>query len=140
MGVGAVAVSRLTESRRSEIEPRELEEEEIKRLLEEAKKREPEAKFLLELETFKRVGMSIHDETSFEIVYGNADVYELDYRRIDERTIGARYIIVPRTVPTIVLERHEYEDINKSQRSFTVHVFDGKGWKRIDVSPDKYNL
>jgi hypothetical protein len=118
-----------------EIEPQELTTQQIKKLVELAEKEgRLESRYLLKLETWVRQGSSFDDKADFDVVYGEAAVIELEewdegypHRR------GTRYLIVPKTVPVIILWRNKWDYETDIGEREIVYVFTSEGWKKILV-------
>lgn len=106
----------------------------IKKLVEEALKRPAESKYLLRIETWVRQGASFTDYRDYRVVYGDVTAVELE--RIDQGypyRIIMRYVIFPKTIPTILVVR-EYSDIPGFETDeVEIYVFTKDGWKRISV-------
>jgi len=117
------------------IEPQELKPEQIKQLIELAQKEgETEARFILVLEEWRRQGESYEDKAEFSVIFGEADIVKIEdidegypYRRI------SKYLVIPKTVPTIVLWHSKWDyDLDRGE-SMVVYVFTSEGWKSISV-------
>jgi hypothetical protein len=110
----------------------EIKPEEIGKLLEKAK--DAEWKFLLKLERWARQGSAYDDTAEFEIVYGDAE--EVVVREWDSGypyTAGEDVLLIPKTIPVVVIWRH-YEDTgNGVHRSKIVYIFTKDGWKSVEA-------
>ena len=112
-----------------------IKDEELKEILQRARKSEPENKYLLFLGTYHYSGYLGTEKTDFKIIYGEADTIELektyDSGRADAES--SEYVIIPRTIPVVIrvleysnIERHQYDNEY-------LYVFTKEGWKRVDV-------
>ncbi|RLI86219.1 MAG: hypothetical protein DRP01_04680, partial [Archaeoglobales archaeon] len=85
----------------------ELTPEIIKNLMEIANKHE--RKFFLVLTRGRRPGEAYHYRMDFEIIYGKADVFEIehiyDYPTTDDHVC----VIVPRSIPVVIRWYHEWD-------------------------------
>jgi len=98
------------------------------------KAKDTEWRYLLILEDWSRQGEAYVDFQRFEVVYGQADIIELEtwdegypYRR------GSKNLIVPKTVPTIV----KVERFSNTQSPVIdeeeLYIFTAEGWKQVKV-------
>jgi hypothetical protein len=116
------------EIKHKEIKLEEITSEEISRLLERA--RETEWKYLLRVREWVRQGPAYTDYAEFKIVYGEAEeikVREWDSGYPYER--GWEYIIIPKTVPVVVL----WEHVTDERQDTRIYVFTKDGWKEVEV-------
>jgi hypothetical protein len=125
----------MSQTQTQQIEPQELTPEQIQKLVELAQKENRiEARLLLILEEWVRQGSSYEDSAKFEVIYGEADVVKIEtwnegypYRK------GTKYLIVPKTVPTVIVWRHKWDYGDNSGIIEIVYVFTTEGWKKISV-------
>jgi hypothetical protein len=122
-----------------EIEPQELTHEQIKELYEKAvSEGRLESRYLLKLETWVRQGSAFDDKADFEVIYGEVGIIELgEWNEGYPHRRGTRYLIVPKTVPAIILwyNKWDYEtDIGERE---VVYVFTSEGWKKILVQSSR---
>jgi hypothetical protein len=111
----------------------ELTIEDIKKLIEQASP--IEFKYLLKLRLERRRGGCGYVYlfwTDAEVIYGDADVITLDKYYADDCTWFEDILIVPKTVPTIVLLKHHDDDPEYSDYN-DIYVFDRDGWKSVRV-------
>ena len=125
-----------------EIETKELTEKEIVSLVSEIlsnkEKYQQEAKYLLKLELERRIsgcGYVYLFGYDFKIL-GEADVVRLKYEESYDCTIHEEVVIIPKTVPTIVIE-HQYDEQPATKDKLTVHVFDGESWRSMRLTVAK---
>jgi hypothetical protein len=119
----------------SKIEPHELTQEQIKNLIELAQKENRvESRFILLIEEWIRQGTSFDDTSKFEVIYGEADLVKLEewnegypYRK------GTKYLVIPKTVPVIILWYHRWDYGEDRGEREIVYVFTAEGWKKISV-------
>lgn len=119
------------------IDKRELTEDDIKKILKELKERpymfEREAKYILFINCNNRPSQSYIEMEEFNIVYGNADVVELEHVYHYPTTNMRKYAVIPKTVPTIALFRH-YDDLHGDPNKYClICVFNGKEWVSVKV-------
>jgi len=92
-----------------------------------------EAKYLLKLSRWTRPGPSFEDNGDFKVVLGEVREIPLshryDYPTVDETT----YLIIPLTVPVIIIERHGNDYEGEYVEHTVVHVFTKDGWKSVEV-------
>jgi len=106
----------------------ELTPEQIEKLLEKAK--ETEWKYLLRIEEWSRQGPAYTDYAEFELVYGKADRVKLeDWDAGYPYAAGTTYLIIPKTVPTVILWRHVTDEATKE----VLYIFTRDGWKEVEV-------
>jgi len=124
-----------TQIQDEQIQPQELKPEQIKNLIELAEKENRiEGRYLLKLSTWSRQGSSYSDDADFDIIHGNAEyilIREWDegypYRK------GFDYMIIPKTIPVVILWRHSWDyDLDRGE-SVNVYIFTTEGWKSIRV-------
>jgi hypothetical protein len=108
--------------------PKEITPEQIEKLLEKAK--ETEWKYLLRLEEWARQGPAYTDFAEAEIIYGEAERVKLgSWDSGYPYASGVEYLIIPRTVPTIILWTH-VTDEGKTEK---IYIFTSDGWKEVEV-------
>jgi hypothetical protein len=117
------------------IEPQELTQEQIQKLVELAQKENRiEARLLLVLEKWVRQGSAYVNDADFDVIYGEAELVEFgewDAGYPYER--GTKYIIIPKTVPTIIRWYHVWDYGEDRGEREIVYVFTTEGWKSIRV-------
>jgi hypothetical protein len=124
-----------SETQIQEIEPQEVTPELIKKLVEKAiSDGKDETMYLLKLETWFRQGSSFDDSASFDVIFGDVDIIELKewnegypYRK------GHTNLLVPKTVPVVVIWRNRWDYGEDSGEREIVYVFTSEGWKKILV-------
>jgi hypothetical protein len=129
-------------SETQEIEVKELTETEIRKIVEDIlnnpQKYEYEAKFILRLRTdFRRGGCGwvYLYEYSYKVLYGNVDEV-LIYRSEFNCDVNEYRILIPKTVPTVVL--YKYHDDDPDVRDHVViYVFTGSEWKSVEFNIPK---
>jgi hypothetical protein len=117
------------------LEPQELKPEQIKELYEKAMKEgRLEGRYLLKLQTWYRQGSSFEDKASYEVVLGEIDSVEIKqwdegypYRR------GEDTLIIPKTLPVIIIWRHRWDYETDIGETVKVYVFTSEGWKEVRV-------
>jgi hypothetical protein len=117
------------------MEPQELTLDQIKELYEKAvKEGRLEGRYLLKLQRWTRQGSSYEDKADFDIVYGEAEEVVIQgwdegypYRR------GVDVIVIPKTLPVIILWRHRWDYGLDRGEAAVVYVFTTEGWKSISV-------
>jgi hypothetical protein len=117
------------------IEPKELTLDEIKNLVLKAiEEKRIEARYILVIEEWIRQGPSFEDSADFEVVYGEAYKVELmewnegyPYRK------GHKYLLIPKTVPVVVLWRHKWDYETEVGEFQKIYVFTSEGWKEVKV-------
>jgi len=91
-----------------------------------------ESKYLLKLSRWTRPGPSFEDNGNFEVVLGEVREVPLshryDYPTVDETT----YLIIPLTVPVIIVERYGNDYEGEYVEHVVVHVFTKDGWKSVE--------
>lgn len=112
---------------------KEVNDEEIARLIKEASKLEPEARYILRLKEWSRPGPSFEDWGQFRIVYGEARELLLgtryEYPTVDEQ----EYAIIPLSVP-VVVRAWGRMDYGKEYREWEeLHIFTREGWKKVII-------
>jgi hypothetical protein len=125
----------VSEPKSETIEPQEITPEQIKQLVEKAiSEGKDETRYILKLETWFRQGGSFDDSASFDVIFGDVDIIELKewnegypYRK------GHTNLLVPKTVPTIVIWRNRWDYGEDSGEREIVYVFTSEGWKKILV-------
>ena len=93
-----------------------------------------EAKLILILETWNRQGPAYVDFAKYEVLDGEVDEVELEYRcNSYPYPCFRRVAIIPKTT-TVVVKWYSYTDTTDppTERE-VIHVFTGKEWKRVDV-------
>jgi len=119
-------------SQPEEINLEKMTPEDIKRLLEKAK--DTEWRYLLKIEEWARQGSAYDDVAEFEVVYGEADLVRLeDYDAGYPGVAGTEYLVVPKTVPVIILWRHYQDYGNGSKSTRIVFIFTKDGWKYVEA-------
>jgi hypothetical protein len=117
------------------IEPQELTPEQIQKLVELAQKENRiEARLLLVLEKWDRQGGAYVNYADFEVIYGEAELVEFgewDAGYPYER--GTKYIVIPKTMPTIVRWWHVWDYGEDRGETETIYVFTSDGWKSVKV-------
>ncbi|ALG96907.1 hypothetical protein AZ268_gp39 [Acidianus rod-shaped virus 2] len=109
---------------KEEIKVEELNEDQIAKLLNEAKNMQPEAKYLLEIEKYFRE--DLYDRV--KIVFGDADIVPISK---DERQEITTEIIIPKTDPVVVVKETEaYYSEYDGKIEVYVFTFD-KGWIKV---------
>jgi len=111
-----------------------LAENEMVELIKQAMKQPSEAKYLLEIEWWYRQGPSYRDEQRYEMIYGDVDVITVEewsepypYRR------GGKDIIVPKSIPVVVLVRRIDDTVDPPINEEHLWVFTRDGWKSVRV-------
>jgi hypothetical protein len=119
-----------------ELEP--LSEELLRKLarevVENPEKYPSEARLLLLLKEWRRQGESYIDEQRINVIYGEAE--EITIREFDEGypyRKGAEVVIIPKTLPTIVLVRRRDNTTSPEIDEAVVYVFTVEGWKKVEV-------
>jgi hypothetical protein len=124
-----------TSNPETQIEPQELTPEQIKQLVEKAiSEGKDEARLLLILEKWVRQGSSYVNDADFEVIYGEAELVEFgewDAGYPYER--GKKYIVIPKTMPTIVRWWHVWDYGEDRGETETIYVFTSDGWKSVKV-------
>lgn len=116
------------------VEVQAVDTELVRKLIEEARKREPESKYILELSEYSRQGGAFTDYQRFKIIVGDAEVVEracwdagYPYRK------GCDYFIIPKTVPTVV-EVEKYDGtVDPEQYELGYWIFTAKGWVYVRI-------
>jgi hypothetical protein len=110
----------------------ELKPEEIGKLLEKAGP--TEWKYLLILDKWNRQGNVYRDYSNFEIVYGEVDMVLLEkWNSGYPRTVGEKYLIVPKTVPVVIVHYEGRDFGNGLEQEREVYIFTKDGWKRLEA-------
>ena len=124
-----------TQIQAEQIQLQELNHEQIKKLLELAvKEGRLEGRYLLVLQTWRRQGSSYEDKADFEIILGEID--SITIREWDEgypHRKGFDYIIIPKTIPVVILWFHKWDYGTESGESAKVYIFTADGWKSVCV-------
>jgi hypothetical protein len=120
----------------SEPEPITSEELEklVKEVLDHPERYPTEAKLLLVLREWQRQGPSYVDEQRVEIIYGEAERVILE--EFDEgypHRRGTEFVLIPRTVPVVVLVEYRTDTVNPPINELTLYVFTKDGWKKVQV-------
>jgi hypothetical protein len=124
-----------TSNPETQFEIQELTPEKIKELVEKAEKEgRLEGRYLLKLSTWYRQGSSYEDKASYEVILGEIDSVETrqwdegyPYRR------GVDTLIIPKTLPVIIVWRHKWDYGEDRGEREIVYVFTTEGWKSIRV-------
>ena len=113
----------------------ELKPEQIKQLIELAQREgRLEGRYLLKLSTWRRQGSSYEDKADFEIILGEVD--SITIKEWDEGypyRCGEDTLIIPKTLPVIILWRHRWDYGLDRGEAAVVYVFTTEGWKSISV-------
>ena len=116
------------------MEAKRISDEELRKIVEEVKKKgEWESRFLLILDTQSRPGAMFTDVTNYEIVFGEAEEVELESWYDYPHSSGAKYLIIPKTVPVILRYWHRDNYEGGWREWEEIHVFTKEGWKSIRV-------
>jgi len=113
-------------------ELRYLSKEEIARLIERVEKEgSREARYVLKLRIQSRFdcGYRYNWREDVEVIYGEADIIDLSRSRdecYDERELA----VIPKTVPVVLILRHE-DDQPQHSKAIT-YVFTGEEWKSVE--------
>jgi hypothetical protein len=110
---------------------REIKPEELKRLLEKATP--AETKYILFLGTQNRPGSSFSEYEDFEVILGEAEVVELGRHYSYPHYNTADYMLIPKTVPTIIRWWHRWDFGNDRGYEETIFIFTSDGWKEVEV-------
>jgi hypothetical protein len=112
----------------------EISVDEFKNIIKQALKNPSEAKFLLTIETWYRQGPAYTRYRSFKVIYGEVDEVLLE-RSCDSYPYDCyeNYIIVPKSVPAIVLVEEEDETVDPPVSRKELYVFTKDGWKRVEI-------
>jgi hypothetical protein len=125
-----------------EIEVKELSKEQIKKLvsgiLSNPHKYEDEARFILKLRTDYRrggCGYIYLYSYSYKVLYGDVDEV-LIYRSESGCNVNEDRVIIPKTVPVVLL--YTYHDDDPNVRDYCrVIVFTGSEWKSVEFNIPK---
>lgn len=107
----------------------------VKEVVEHPEKYQEEAKYLLKISTWYRQGSAYTDTARFEIIYGEAEtilISEWDEGYPHRR--GKDYIVIPKTVPVIILWTNKYDYESESGETIKAYIFTSEGWKEVLVS------
>jgi hypothetical protein len=116
----------------NKVEVEEIKPETLKDLL--GKATPTEWKYMLILEKWDRQGGAYTDYADFEILLGKADIIEIEeWDSGYPYTAGEKCLVVPKTVPVVILwySGQDYGDGLKRKRE--IYVFTRDGWKRVEV-------
>ena len=105
-------------------------DENVKRLIAEIIQDPDKVKALLVLEEWDRSVGAFTDKRTVEVVYGEAEKIVLQEY---EDTWCRVFVLIPKTVPTIVLERTVDDTTAPVIDEATVYVYTKRGWKRVKV-------
>jgi len=125
----------MSQTQTQTIEPQELNHEQIKELYEKAvKEGRLEGRYLLVLQTWYRQGSSYDDKASYEIISGEIDSLVVkEWNEGYPHRCGEDTLIIPKTLPVIILWRHRWDyDLDRGE-SIKVYIFTTEGWKSIRV-------
>jgi hypothetical protein len=121
----------------------EIEEETLKRLIEEVlknpEKYQEEAKYLLKLKLERRTqgcGYVYLYGYDFKVL-GNADIVTVNYEESYDCGVREEFVVIPKTVPTILL-LFQYDDEPTRKNTLTIFVFDGSSWRSMVISVPKH--
>jgi hypothetical protein len=115
----------------SEEKVREIKPEELKRLLEKATP--AETKFLLFLSRSVRPGTSFYEREDFEVIYGHVEEVKIAWHYNYPHDDSSEYLIIPKTVPTIIRWWHRWDFGNDRGYKEAVFIFTPDGWKEVEV-------
>jgi hypothetical protein len=121
-----------------ESQTQEITHEELAKLVNEVvsqpDKYPSEAKLILTLEVWQRQGAAYDDYAKIDVIDGEVDEVELDYRcESYPYPCYKKIALIPRTVPTIVKWYSYTNTTDPPTELLKVYVFTGKEWKRVDV-------
>jgi hypothetical protein len=117
----------------SEEEIKRIGKEELAKLLEKAKESPMESSYVLILHTNNRPGEAFEDVAEFEIVYGEVEEVELERYFNYPYENGARYLLIPKTVPAVVRWWRRWDFGNDRGYEEKVYIFTAEGWKCVEV-------
>jgi hypothetical protein len=115
------------------INGREISRKELVKLLEKAKESPVESSYVLILNTNNRPGEAFMDTAEFEIIYGEVETIELERYFNYPYENGARYLLIPKTVPAVVRWWHRWDFGRDAGEREEVYVFTAEGWKCVRV-------
>jgi hypothetical protein len=117
------------------IEPQKLTPELIRNLVEKAEKEgREETRFLLKISTWRRQGESYEDYATYDVIYGNAEIVVLkDWDEGYPYRKGSDLLVMPKTVPVVVIWRNKFDYGTESGEIEKVYVFTSDGWKEVKV-------
>jgi hypothetical protein len=118
-----------------QLSKQELSQEELVDLVKKAMNNgEHESMFILTLSEWRRPGDSFKDYGRFRILYGDAEIFELnsvyDYPTTDETLYG----IIPKTKAVVIVFEWGNDYQGKFQKYAKLYIFSfHRGWKSIDL-------
>jgi len=120
---------------KEEISKEELKAEDIKRLMDEAKREgQLEAKFFLTMDEWSRPGNSFDDYGRIKILYGQIEKILYD-RQYDYPTTNIySYIIIPKSAYVVLLHESGDDYSGEFIEKIELYIFSGKeGWRHLDL-------
>jgi hypothetical protein len=122
------------------VEPTPLTPEKIKELVEKATP--TEWKYLLKLKLERRIsgcGWVYKYGWDIKILHGEVEMVTLNKREHHDCTIETEMLLVPKTIPAVVL-LSEWNDDPQVKDTVTTYVFTSDGWKSIETEVPKLTL
>ena len=106
----------------------------ITEIVKQALEREPERKFILAIEERRRQGPAFRRFTEAKVIYGDADEILTD-EECDSYPYDCWWtkIVIPKTIPTIVLKERVDETIDPPVYEKEVYIFTKEGWKKVRI-------
>jgi hypothetical protein len=122
----------------SEIKVRELSEEELAKLVQEVLQNPQnyptEAKLLLRLSVWRRQGEAYIDDAYYDIVFGDAEsIIVKEWDAGYPYAKGKDVVLIPKSVPTIVVYEKVWDFETDRGRSITVYIFTGNNWVSVPI-------
>jgi len=113
----------------------EITQEEFKELIKKTlEKGDFEAEFILTLSEWRRPGNGFRDYGKFEVLYGDAEVYELNRYYEYPTTDETLYAIIPKSKAVVILYEWGNDYQGKMQEYAKLYIFGFHGgWKSIDL-------
>ena len=106
----------------------------VQEVLQNPQKYQSEAKILLKLSIWYRQGSAYIDEANYTIVFGEVD--EVTLREWDAGypyAKGRDVVLIPKSVPTVVIYEEVWDFGEDRGRSVTVYVFTGSNWVSVSI-------
>jgi len=109
-------------------------EENVKRMITEIIRNPDKVRAMLVLEEWDRCVGAFTDKRTVEVVYGEVEKIILkEYETSFPRMWGRVFVLIPKTLPVVVLERTVDDTTSPIIDEVTVYVYTKHGWKRVKV-------
>jgi len=109
-------------------------DENVKRLIAEIIQDPDKVRTILVLEEWDRCVGAFTDKRTVEVIHGEVEKIILEeYVTSFPHTWGRVFVLIPKTVPVIVLERTVDDTTAPVIDETVVYIFTKRGWKRIKV-------